>query len=339
MDTETSLESNELNQQTSSKQGGLKTMPFIIANEAFEKVASSGLTPNMTRYLMGSYNMDVAKVTTILALFGAATNFLPVAGAFVSDSFLGRFLTILLGCIASLLGMTLMWLTAMIPQAKPPACDPLSKSCESSSSAQLFLLYGSFVLLSIGAGGIRPCSLAFGADQFDKEGDPNSKSVVQNFFNWYYASSSIAVLFSFTAIVYIQDHLGWKVGFGIPAMFMLLSTLLFVLASSYYVKAKPNKSLFRGFAQVTVATFRNRHIDLPPKLHEGVYHHLAGSNKAVPTELLRFLNKACIIRNKEKDLNADEGERTRMQNVDDEARTVCVDREMLSLGVRNVKGE
>ena len=74
-----------------------------VANEALEKVASYGLLPNMILYLMGDYHIGIAQGTNILFFWSAATNFLPLIGAFVSDSYLGRFLTIGFGSISSFL--------------------------------------------------------------------------------------------------------------------------------------------------------------------------------------------------------------------------------------------
>ncbi|OIT05291.1 protein nrt1 ptr family 1.2, partial [Nicotiana attenuata] len=87
----------------SRPKGGLVTMPFIIANEALEKVASYGLLPNMTFYLMKDYRMEVTTAQNLLFFWSAATNFLPLVGAFVADSYLGRFLAIGLGSIFSFL--------------------------------------------------------------------------------------------------------------------------------------------------------------------------------------------------------------------------------------------
>ncbi|KAF9600564.1 hypothetical protein IFM89_010050 [Coptis chinensis] len=109
-----------MTQQTSNPKGGLKTLPFIIANEAFEKVASYGLMPNMILYLMRGYHMDISTGKSVLSLWTAATNFLPIVGAFLSDSYLGRYQTISLGFIASFLGMILLYLTATVPHAKLP---------------------------------------------------------------------------------------------------------------------------------------------------------------------------------------------------------------------------
>ncbi|XP_010468206.1 PREDICTED: protein NRT1/ PTR FAMILY 1.1-like [Camelina sativa] len=93
--------SSSSSSRRSRANGGLLTMPFIIGNEAFEKVASYGLLQNMILYLMSDYRLGVAKAQTVLFMWVAATNFLPLVGAFLSDSYLGRFLTI---AVASLSG-------------------------------------------------------------------------------------------------------------------------------------------------------------------------------------------------------------------------------------------
>ncbi|KAI7986848.1 Protein NRT1/ PTR FAMILY 1.2 [Camellia lanceoleosa] len=287
------------------KKGGLITMLFIIANEALEKVASYGLSANMILYVMGDYHIGVTQATNILFLWSAATNFLPLVGAFISDSYLGRYLTIGLGCIASLLGIVVLWLTAMIPQARPPHCNLYKESCKSPSSAQYAILLGSFALMSIGAGGIRPCSIAFGADQVDnRAGRQNENNrVLEKFFSWYYAATAVAVLVAFTVIVYLQDHTGWKIGFGIPAILMFLSAVSFFLASPFYIKQKATSSLFTSLVQVMVVSFKNRKVALPSQTSISRYHN-KDSTLSEPTNKLRFLNKACIIRNPE-DLTPD----------------------------------
>ncbi|GAY51128.1 hypothetical protein CUMW_131940 [Citrus unshiu] len=288
------------------------------ANEAFEKVASYGLVTNMILYLMKDYHLGVAKGTNVLFFWTAATNFMPILGAFLSDSYLGRFLTIGLASFCSLLGMFLLWLTAMIPKVKPSPCNILTQSCESPTTAQMTLLISSFCFISIGAGGIRPCSIAFGADQLDRKDNPNNERVLESFFGWYYATSAIAVVIALTAIVYIQDHLGWKVGFGVPAILMVLSLLLFFIASPLYVKLKASSSLLTGFAQVAVVAYKNRKLALPPPNASWCYHRQKDSLLIVPTSKLRFLNKAsfvafairflnkaCLIRNPEQDIAPD----------------------------------
>ena len=72
-------------------------------NESLEKVASYGIMPNMILYLINDYKMAVAQATNILYTWSAMSNILAIFGAFLSDSYLGRFRVILIGSISSLL--------------------------------------------------------------------------------------------------------------------------------------------------------------------------------------------------------------------------------------------
>ncbi|XP_061367506.1 protein NRT1/ PTR FAMILY 1.2-like isoform X2 [Gastrolobium bilobum] len=192
----------------------------------------------------------------------------------------------------------------MIPQARPPPCNPATERCKSATTGQMALLISSLALMSIGNGGLS-CSLAFGADQLNRKDNPNNQRALEMFFSWYYASSAISVIIAFTGIVYIQDHLGWKLGFGVPAALMFLSTFFFFLASPIYVKNQTHGSLLTSFARVIVVAYKNRKLRLPLKNSAGMYHLKKDSDLVVPTDKLRFLNKACFIKDPEKDIAPD----------------------------------
>ena len=179
--------------------------------------------------------------------------------------------------------MVLLWLTTITSEAKIP-CSQSNSSCNFPTTFQLLLLYSSFGLMAIGGGGIRSSSLAFGADQLDKR----NKAMLESFFSWYYVSVSASALIAVTLIVYIQDKLGWTVGFGIPALLMFLSALSFYLASPFYVKSKANSSLLTGFTQVVVASYKNRHIQLSSQATPKMFHHGKGSMLLMPSEKLRY---------------------------------------------------
>ncbi|KAF8036284.1 hypothetical protein BT93_C2109 [Corymbia citriodora subsp. variegata] len=291
--------------QVTSKKGGLKTMPFIIANEILEKVAGYGLLPNMIFYLLYKYHFNAASAANVLFLWSAISNFMPVLGAFLSDSCFGRFRVIGAASVISLLGMTLLWLTAHLRDAQPPPCIPMSSTCKFPTSAQLLFLFSSFALMSIGAGGIRSCSIAFGADQINNPDNPKNRRILQTFFSWYYVSVGVSIMIAVIVIVAIQNKYGWVIGFGVPAGLMFISVVCFFLGSSLYVKVKANKSLFTGLAQATAAAWKKRHLELPDMSLDAMYYHHKGSKVTTPSEQLRFLNKACLISNPEKDLDSD----------------------------------
>lgn len=179
-----------------------------------------------------------------------------------------------------------MWLTSVFEGARPPKCDPLLHNCIKPTAGQIALLLAAFGLMSIGAGGVRPCSIAFGADQFEDPKNPKNERIVQSFFSWYYASLGISLILAVTVIVYIQTEHGWIIGFGVPVCLMILSATMFFLGSRFYVKVKSNQSLLTGLFQVLVASWRNRNIAMVPG--EIQYLHDKESKYIAPTENLRY---------------------------------------------------
>ncbi|OMO91052.1 Proton-dependent oligopeptide transporter family [Corchorus olitorius] len=171
----------EAEAEASTAKGGFRTLPFIIANEGLERLATSGLSPNMMLYLTQQYNMGNTAAANVIFIWSAATNFTPILGALLADSYAGKYRTVGFGSILSFLGILLFWLTTMFPQATP-TCDRISGICESPTTLQLLFLYSSLGIMAIGAGGIRSSSMAFGVDQLDKRTLDYAKTL-RSFFN------------------------------------------------------------------------------------------------------------------------------------------------------------
>lgn len=275
--------------------GGLIALPFIIANEMLEKVAGVGLNTNMIVYLTNQYHMSTADAQTMIFVCSAVSNFTPIAGGVIADMYLGRFIAVATGSIACLIGMAFLWLSAMLPGVPPCGVGPAPELCKPPRLRHLAWLLAGNAFLAIGAGGVRPCSMAFGADQFSRHPKEKRSRILQAYFNAYYASIGVAFTVAVTAIVYVQDNVGWKVGFAIPMGLMLLSSVSFLLGSSLYIKEKGSKQMFSGIGTAVVAVIKNRKARLPAKTEDGVYHHLMDCKLIVPTDKMRFLNKACMI--------------------------------------------
>ncbi|KAI5398706.1 mitochondrial translation regulator Ppr4 [Lathyrus oleraceus] len=274
-----------------------------LANQAFEKMSSYGIMLNMVLYFTRHYGMQAAKATNIILLWSAASYFTPVLAAFLADSYFGRFTIIAFGSFLTLLGMLLFWLTAIIPNLSP--CDQLTMICNSPTTSQLAFLYFSLCLMAIGAGGVRASSLAFGVDQLNKK--ERDEGIIERYFNWSFALTGAAVLIGMTILVYIQENFGWIVGFGVPVVLMFISTLSFFLASSLYVKVEPKGNVISECARVVVASYRNRNLNLPsPNVsNDGGYYYDKDSEMLMPSDKLRFLNKACLIQNPQQDFTQD----------------------------------
>ncbi|XP_031102556.1 protein NRT1/ PTR FAMILY 1.2-like [Ipomoea triloba] len=287
-----------------TSKGGFRTFPFIIGNSALLFLAIYALTPDMILYLMKEYNMDMASGSNVLYLWSAALNFTPVIGALMADSFVGRFQMIGLGSALCLLGMAMFWSTTVIPQLRPPPCSENDNVCTSATKFQLLTLFTSFIVVALGSGAARSCSLAFGADQL-QDLQKTTTGSMERYFGWYYAISSFSVLVAMTVLVYIQENMGWEIGYGVLVVIMLISLVVFFLGSSFYVKPKVKESLIVGLIQVAVASYRKRNLKCCEGNSSEVAYHQKGSSLLLPTEKLRFLNKACIIQDPQRDLTSD----------------------------------
>lgn len=156
--------------------------------------------------------------------------------------------------------MVSLTISAVLPKLRPPPCKT-GEICQEANMGQLAILYISLLLTSIGSGGIRPCVVAFGADQFD-ETDENQKTSTWKFFNWYYFSMGASMLVAVTVIVYIQDNVGWGWGLGIPTIAMAVSIIGFVIGYPLYRNMDPAGSPFTRLIQVCVSAYKKRNLPM-----------------------------------------------------------------------------
>ncbi|CAN6198050.1 unnamed protein product [Urochloa humidicola] len=285
----------------SRKKGGLKTMPFIFANEVAEKLAVVGFSTNMLTYLTTQLHMPLAKAATTLTNFGGTSAATPLIGAFLADACIGRFWTIAAASIIYQFGMALLTVSAALPQFRPPPCSSNNNNpggasaatCQEAAPWQLGVLYVSLLLNAIGAGGYRPCIVAFGADQFD-ESRAAERARSWGFFNWYYFCNGASMLVAVTAVVWVQDNVGWGWGLGVPAACMGVSVAAFVAGYPMYRRLEPAGSPFTRLAQVVVAAVRKRRVmvgDDGRRLYENdeIDKPISMYGKLLHTDQLRYV--------------------------------------------------
>ncbi|MED6207985.1 hypothetical protein PIB30_040759 [Stylosanthes scabra] len=195
-------------------------------------------------------------------------------------------------------GMISMTLSAILPHFRPPPC-PNQVNCQEATSSQLWILYMSLLLTSLGSGGIRPCVVPFSGDQFDmsKKGVESRK---WNLFNWYFFSMGFASLSALTIVVYIQDNMGWGWGLGIPTIAMMISIVAFVVGFPLYKHVKPEGSPLIRLAQVAVAAIKKRKQPLPtdPKLlyqNKDLDAPISTEGTLLHSDQFKWLDKAAIV--------------------------------------------
>jgi len=195
-------------------------IPYIIGNELAERFSFYGmkciLIIFMTQYLIDSDEildpMNNTEATYWYHMFTSAVYFTPILGALLSDVFLGKYKTILLLSIIYCLGH----FSLALDETK-------------------FGLFIGLALISIGAGGIKPCVSAHVGDQFGKS---NSK-LLSKVFSWFYLSINLGAFISTMLTPYLLHNYGPSIAFGIPGVLMLIATYLFWLGRNVFIHIPP----------------------------------------------------------------------------------------------------
>ncbi|CAK9135865.1 unnamed protein product [Ilex paraguariensis] len=192
--------------------------------------------------------------------------------------------------------MVLLTVAVSLKFMKPTCANGV---CNKASTSRIGFFYTALYIIAVGAGGTKPNISTFGADQFD-DFNPHEKQLKVSFFNWWMFSSFIGALLATLGLVYIQENLGWGLGYGIPTVGLLVSLFIFFIGTPVYRhKVRKTRSPTGELIQVAVNAFANRKLELPSdpsELHEFELQHYINSRKRQVhhTPSFRFLDKAAV---------------------------------------------
>ncbi|MCL7034760.1 hypothetical protein MKW94_000758 [Papaver nudicaule] len=264
--------------------GGWKSSIYIIGVEVAERFAYYGTSGNLITYLNNVLGESTATAAKNVNVWSGVATLLPLLGAFMADSFLGRFNTILISSIIYIMGLIMLTISVSVVRLK----------------YQHILFFLSLYLVAIGEGGHKPCVLTFGADQFDED-KPEEKKAKSSFFNWWYFGICGGAAAGMLIVFYVQDYVGWAVGFGIPSLAMAFALVLFLIGSRSYRQLLPKGSPVVGVVQVFAAAYSKRHLSISKDGHEICNQDVREIGTAsegrtlTHTDQFRCLDKAAII--------------------------------------------
>lgn len=121
------------------------------------------------------------------------------------------------------------------------------------------VFFAALYILTVGEGGHKPCVQTFAADQFD-ENVPDEKAAKSSFFNWWYVGIVSGATAAVLVVIYVEDYVGWSVGFGMLAVAVAAALVVFLAGSRGYRRQAPVGSPFTRVAQVVVAAVRKRRL-------------------------------------------------------------------------------
>ncbi|KAL8141791.1 hypothetical protein V2J09_014823 [Rumex salicifolius] len=272
---------------------------IILVNQGLATLAFFGVGVNLVLFLtrvLGQNNADaannVSKWTGTVYIFS-------LVGAFLSDSYWGRYKTCAVFQVIFVVGLGLLSLSTHLFLLRPKGCGDPHTPCVPHTNMEIGLFYLSIYFIALGNGGYQPNIATFGADQFDEEHPKEAHSKV-SFFSYFYLALNIGELFSNTILVYFEDEGIWVLGFWASTVSALAALVLFLIGTPRYRHFKPSGNPISRFCQVLVSAFRKWRIQVPPQgktLYE-VKDRESYANtgrKMLHTEGFKFLDKAALM--------------------------------------------
>ncbi|XP_059633766.1 protein NRT1/ PTR FAMILY 7.3-like [Cornus florida] len=276
---------------------------LILVNQGLATLAFFGVGVNLVLFLTRVMGQDNAAAANNVSKWTGTVYIFSLLGAFLSDSYWGRYKTCAIFQAIFVVGLVSLSLSSYIFLVKPSGCGDEQTPCGSHSSVHVTLFYLSIYLIALGNGGYQPNIATFGADQFDED-DPKEGHSKVAFFSYFYLALNLGSLFSNTILGYFEDEGMWTLGFWASTGSAVVALVLFLVGTPRYRHFIPKGNPLSRFCQVVVAAARKWKAEIPSnaeELHEvdGKAFSYNGGRQILHTQGFKFLDRAAIITSKE----------------------------------------
>ncbi|XP_016980162.1 peptide transporter family 1 [Drosophila rhopaloa] len=221
-----------------------KSVAFIISNEFCERFNYYGMRTILVLYLTNKLGYNEETSTVLFHTFTMLVYIFPLIGALIADGWLGKYKTILYLSLVYSVGAMVVSFGA-VPLTGMPT--------------KAVTVVG-LLLIAIGTGGIKPCVSAFGGDQFSL---PAQSLQLAKFFSLFYFAINAGSLISttFTPILRADVHCFgdqdcFSLAFGVPAVLMIISVLIFMAGKRLYRCQPPAGNMIFGVSRCIADAFK-----------------------------------------------------------------------------------
>ncbi|KAH8338870.1 hypothetical protein KR074_007847, partial [Drosophila pseudoananassae] len=221
-----------------------KSVAFIISNEFCERFNYYGMRTILVLYLTNKLGYNEETSTVLFHIFTMLVYIFPLIGALIADGWLGKYKTILYLSLVYSLGAMVVSFGA-IPLPGMP-----------TNSVTIVGL----LLIAMGTGGIKPCVSAFGGDQFSL---PAQSLELAKFFSLFYFAINAGSMISTTVTPILRADIHcfgeqdcFSLAFGVPAVLMIVSVIVFVAGRRLYRCQPPAGNMIFGVSKCIADAFR-----------------------------------------------------------------------------------
>lgn len=278
---------------------------IVLLNQGLATLAFFGVGVNLVLFLTRVLQQENAEAANNVSKWTGTVYIFSLVGAFLSDSYWGRYKTCAIFQVIFVIGLIALSLASSLFLLNPRGCGDRMTKCGSHSSWEIGLFYLSIYMVALGNGGYQPNIATFGADQFDEE-DPKEGHSKVSFFSYFYLALNIGELFSNTILGYFEDEGMWALGFWASGASAFAGLILFLWGTPSYRHFKPTGNPLARFCQVIGAAAKKWRVEIAPG-EENLYEanekesSVGGARKILHTDGFKFLDRAAYITSR--DLN------------------------------------
>eukprot|EP00121_Abeoforma_whisleri_P009542 Awhi_evm1s8776 len=221
---------------------------FFLMSDFFERFGYYTATGSLYTFFTRNLGLSSILATQMQSIFQSLVYVVPLVGAYMADTLMGRYLVIVVFYTLYFGGVAVMSISAY----------------PSINISALFFV-GLLLGTATGSGCIKPNLIVLGADQF-RDDDPKQAKQKSQYFQYFYWMTNIAAFIAFAfmsklateGVGAIPLELSFFSSFIIAAGSILLAGLAFILGSSKYYKPKPQGSALSVFCQVCFAAAKKQ---------------------------------------------------------------------------------
>ncbi|KAI9076285.1 hypothetical protein K1719_041780 [Acacia pycnantha] len=272
---------------------------IILLNQGLATLAFFGIGVNLVLFLTRVLDQTNADAANNVSRWTGTVYLFSLVGAFLSDSYWGRYKTCVVFQVIFVLGLGSLSVSSYLFLMRPKDCGKETIQCREHSRMEIVMFYISIYLIALGYGGYQPNIATFGADQFDG-GHSIERNLKVAFFSYFYLAMNLGSLFSNTVLGYFEDGGLWDVGFWVSTGAAFAALMLFLVETPRYRHLQLRGNPFSRFCQVLVAASLKRRVKVPPN-GVGLYgmdnkdSNHNGIRKILHTHCLRCLDKAAVV--------------------------------------------